>query len=247
VAFVFVDDEFVEQVTAQVARGEGAWKRIGAELGQRAAEAAGRGPWTVTADRSPEPSAGPHDYYSQAPYWWPDPADPAGPWVRHDGERNPDRFMAHWNGFVDLSRTTLYLCAAGRMLADSRLLDRAVELLRVWFIDPKTRMNPHLQFGEAIIGRCTGRSAGIIVLRQLDRIVHSLGFLQGHERWKPHDEAMKRWLADMLAWLATSEIGTAESRAGNNHATWWTTHTAAMPPTWATASAWRHRCATFAR
>lgn len=227
-SFVFVEEKFIQGMTARLRRADGPWQRVRSELAARAAEAARRGPWTVTADRSPEPTAGPHDFYSQAPYWWPDPADPAAPYVRRDGERNPGRFMAHWNGLVDLSKTTLYLCAAGRMLGEPGLLDRAAELLRVWFIDPKTRMNPHLQFGEAIIGRCTGRSAGIIAARQIDRIVHSLGYLEGHRSWRPHEDAMKRWLADMLAWLTTSEIGVGESRSGNNHATWWTTHTAAF-------------------
>ena len=49
------------------------------------------GPWTVTADRpvgvTPDPD--PHDYYSEAPYWWPNPDNPAGPFIRKDGQPTP--------------------------------------------------------------------------------------------------------------------------------------------------------------
>ena len=39
----------------------------------------------------------PHDYYSEAPYWWPDPANPAAPYLRKDGQTNPARFIANKN------------------------------------------------------------------------------------------------------------------------------------------------------
>ena len=37
------------------------------------------------------PSGDKHDYMSQAPYWWPDPAKADGrPYIRRDGQRNPE-------------------------------------------------------------------------------------------------------------------------------------------------------------
>ena len=224
--FLYVDEGFVADTRQRVARGDGYWGRVAFELDARAALAMSRGPWSVTWSESPEPSAGPHDYYSQAPYWWPDPDDPTGPYIRHDGVRNPNRLIDHWNGFVDLSKTVIFLVLGGAYLDAPRLLERAVELLRVWFLDPETRMDPHLEYGEAIVGVCKGRAAGIIVLRQLDRIVHAATFLDGFAGWEPHKEAMKSWLADMAGWLTTSEIGIAESRAGNNHTSWWANHVA---------------------
>src|ERR1043165_8957196 len=55
------------------------------------------GPWTVTTHRPENVSAGPNDYYSEGPYWWPDPRNPKGPYIRKDGERNPARFMGNRN------------------------------------------------------------------------------------------------------------------------------------------------------
>ena len=71
-------------------------RRIRAEAEKRMKE----GPWTVTAERpvgvTPEPD--PHDYYSEAPYWWPNPDNPTGPFVRKDGQVNPNRFRGQQGG-----------------------------------------------------------------------------------------------------------------------------------------------------
>ena len=48
----------------------------------RLAEAALKaGPWSVTYHRPVGlgVDAGPNDYYSEGPYWWPDPKNPNGP------------------------------------------------------------------------------------------------------------------------------------------------------------------------
>ena len=46
---------------------------------------------SVVLKSKPGPSGDLHDYWSVSPYWWPDPDMPGGlPYVRRDGERNPD-------------------------------------------------------------------------------------------------------------------------------------------------------------
>ena len=42
-------------------------------------------PITITASRSPRSAGGPHDFFSEGDYWWPDPKDPDGPYVQRDG------------------------------------------------------------------------------------------------------------------------------------------------------------------
>ena len=39
-------------------------------------------PCTVTADRCERSKGGPHDYFSEGDYWWPDPDDADGPYIR---------------------------------------------------------------------------------------------------------------------------------------------------------------------
>ena len=52
-------------------------------------------PRTVTADVCERSKGGPQDYYSEGDYWWPNPKDPKGPYIRRDGETNPNNFIAY--------------------------------------------------------------------------------------------------------------------------------------------------------
>jgi hypothetical protein len=225
-SFVFVDPAFVESRRDLVRRGAGMWADAAFELRRTAEAAAQSGPWSVTFDPSPSVSRDPHDYYSEGPYWWPDPANPQGPYIRRDGERYPGRFTRHRYALADLSRTVLSLAQAGLLLDEARWLDRAALLLEVWFTAPATRMNPHLEYGQAIPGVCTGRGIGIIELVDIDRIVHALGYLESHAPQTV--QAVRCWLADMLRWLITSGKGQDEAANGNNHASWWAVHVAAF-------------------
>ncbi len=52
-------------------------------------------PITVTAQSSPRSAGGPHDFFSEGDYWWPDPQNPDGPYIQRDGMTNPDNFNDH--------------------------------------------------------------------------------------------------------------------------------------------------------
>ncbi len=56
-------------------------------------------PRTVTVDQCERSAGGIHDFYSEGDYWWPNPDDPDGRYIRRDGETNPDNFVAHMNAF----------------------------------------------------------------------------------------------------------------------------------------------------
>lgn len=226
--FVFVSQDFVERVKSLVKKAEGDWAAVGYELRRKAEEAMIKGPWSVTFTPSPAASGNPHDYFSEGPYWWPNPEDPTGPYIRRDGENNPDRFDAHKSALKELCNTLLYLCSGGYYLEEKRYLERAAELVRVWFINPETRMNPHLEYGQAIRGICEGRGIGIIELQYMDVIIHSLGFLGISQEWKKEMEGVRSWVSDMLTWMTTSQKGIEESENGNNHASWWAVHVAAF-------------------
>src|SRR5690242_16879704 len=127
-------------------------------------KALGAGPWSVTYHRPSgiETSAGPHDYFSEGPYWWPDPKNPKGPYIRRDGERNPDRFTTNHADLSHLCEAVLCLGIGAALLDRQDCLQHASEVLSVWFVDPATRMNPNLEFGQAVRGKMPGRSTGII-------------------------------------------------------------------------------------
>ncbi|SFM44944.1 Alginate lyase [Paenibacillus sp. 1_12] len=226
-SFIFVDRDFPITIKRNMTKGEGVWYTIRRDFKEKADQAMRRGPWSVTYFGVVAPSGDIHDYISEAPYWWPNPNDPDGPYIRKDGVTRHDRFMGHRQSIDELSEALLILCSAGYYLDEKQYLSRAAELLNIFFLDPVTRMNPHIEYGEAIKGICSGRAAGIIMLRQIDRIVHALGFLGEYPEWGDEIEGMREWLSHLLDWLTTSEIGKAESNSGNNHAVWWTTHVAA--------------------
>lgn len=194
-----------------------------------AASALRAGPWSVTEHR---PSgigvnAGAHDYVSEGPYWWPDPKNPSGPYIRKDGERNPDRFMGNRSDLGNLCTAVLALGMGAYFLGKAGCADHAGLILRTWFLDTETRMNPNLEHGQMIRGINTGRGTGIIDTVSLIHVVQGIALL---EQAGGFDSAvssgMRQWFRDYTKWLTTSEKGLAEKRSGNNHATWWTAQVA---------------------
>ena len=52
-------------------------------------------PITITAFPAPNSDGRLHDYYSEGRYWWPNPNNPNGPYIRKDGYSNPNNFNQH--------------------------------------------------------------------------------------------------------------------------------------------------------
>jgi hypothetical protein len=200
-------------------------------LQKRADELLKETPRSVMDKGITPPSGDKHDYMSQAPYWWPDPAKPDGkPYIRRDGVRNPEinRIPDHDNlGHLASAVSTLGLVhhfRPGRAYAE-----HAARLARVWFLDPATRMNPHLKFGQGIPGINEGRGIGIIETRGLPDLLDGIILISESGAWTKADEAgLQAWMRDYLAWLTTSTYGLDESKNGNNHETWYDVQVAAL-------------------
>ena len=197
---------------------------IAASLRKKAEEWLEHPTLSVTFHASRAASGNPHDYYSEGPYWWPNPEDPDGPYIRKDGYRNPNSCYQHHRDFSELAYGVRALSLAGYHLDTTKYFDKALELLRVWFLDEETKMNPHLNYGQAIPGICTGRGIGIIELSALDIIVHALGYLESYPKAEETIAGLKVWMGEMLDWLLNSPYGIDESIHGNNHETWWNVH-----------------------
>jgi len=201
----------------------------GALVGKRAGEAMTQGPWSVAFHR-PEGTltgAGPNDFFSEGPYWWPDPDKPGGPYIRRDGVVNPDRFVDNDRDLGRMSEAVLSLGLAAYFLKDQAAAARAWAVARVWFIDPRTRMNPNLEYGQAIRGVTPGRGIGIIDTRPLIWCAQGLALLEAGFDQPEASKPIRAWFEAYLDWLMNSEKGKAESRNGNNHSTWWAAQVAA--------------------
>ena len=189
------------------------------------------GPFSVMQKARVAPSGDKHDFLTLAPYWWPDPTKPGGlPYVRRDGEVNPESKRETDDGpFAQMATTVTALAAAFRETRDERFAARATVLLRVWFLDPPTRMNPNLDYGQGVPGRSTGRGEGIISTRRLVDIVDAARLLAGSPSWTARDrEQFQAWCAAYATWLQTSRNGREESGALNNHGTWYEAQLAAL-------------------
>jgi hypothetical protein len=183
------------------------------------------GPVTVTAAASPRSAGGKHDFFSEGDYWWPDPKNPDGPYIQRDGMTNPENFVEHRRAMIRLSLIVPALAAAYRITKDRKYADHAALHLRAWFLNEATRMNPNLQYAQAIKGRFTGRGTGIIDTLHFVEVARAAVQLD----LKPADLAgVKSWFASYIEWLTTHPYGITERDAKNNHGTCWCTQVAAF-------------------
>jgi hypothetical protein len=182
----------------------------------------GEQPITITAHHSPRSAGGRQDYFSEGDYWWPDPANPDGPYIQKDGLTNPDNFVAHRHALIRLSLHVPALAAAWMITRDRRYATHAVRHLRAWFLDDATRMNPHLLYAQAIKGRVTGRGIGIIDTIHLVEVVRALTALDETDALPSLErDGVRAWVDRYLTWMTTHEYGQTERDAKNNHGTCW--------------------------
>ena len=186
-------------------------------------------PKTVTADLALHSEGGRHDFFSQGDYWWPDPQDPEGPFVRRDGESNPANFVAHRLSLMAFSDITATLTSAYLLTLDPQYANAALKHLQAWFVDSATRMNPSLLYGQAITGRHSGRSIGIIDTIHLVEVAKSIEVLANNEQIPVESlQPIKAWFSTYLDWLNSHEYGLVEKHHPNNHGVTWSMQASAF-------------------
>ncbi len=175
---------------------------------------------TIPAPRSP---AGRQDYYSEGDYWWPDPANRGGPYIRRDGRSNPDKFDGHRDALIAFGRTVPALAALWDLTGEARFAAAAMRHLTAWFVDPATRMNPNLNHAQAIIGVNSGRAIGVIDTLQIVEVARAAALFarKNAPGYAAIRTGVEGWFAAYLDWLTTSPFGTTERDEKNNHGTCW--------------------------
>lgn len=177
---------------------------------------------TITADKAERSLGGLHDFYSEGDYWWPDPGDANAPYIRRDGESNPNNFIEHRLSLMRFSEIVASLTSAYIISADKTYANKAAEHVTAWFANEKTRMNPNLLYGQAIKGRHSGRSIGIIDTVHLVEVAKSIPFLiQANVFTEQDKDKVLAWFSDYLNWLNTHEYGLTEKHHPNNHGVAW--------------------------
>jgi hypothetical protein len=181
-------------------------------------EALGKGPYSVTYKEFVPPGGTKNDYMSQGPYWWPDTTKPDGlPFIRRDGVSNPAAGIDR-NQYGSLVNSTRTLALAWYFTGEKKYAAKAADLLRVWFIDSATLMNPHLEYAQSVPGITKGRGIGIIDVRGMYTLVDAITLLNCSGELKESEmQTIRKWFSDFFIWLTTSKNGKDEDDYKNNH------------------------------
>jgi hypothetical protein len=144
------------------------------------------------------------------------------PYVRRDGVRNPETGEYDARVFSAFSEHVWGLALAGYITGDERYSRRAALLVRAWFFDPATRMNPNLDHAQFVKGENLGRGTGVLDSARFLNVLDGVGLLQKSGDWSAEDQAkLEDWFRAYLKWLRESPNGQAESSATNNHGNWY--------------------------
>jgi hypothetical protein len=182
-------------------------------------------PFTIVNKTQVPPSGDKHDFISLAPYWWPDPSKPDGlPWIRKDGEVNPMTKGLNSDDRIkdDFFDAVEKLSFAYFFSDNDAYAQKAIALLKVWFLNPETKMNPNLNFGQGIPGINLGREFGIIEFTGILRIITAIEILENTKKLDSvSSTSLRQWMADYLYWLENDKMAVLEKAKVNNHGTWY--------------------------
>ncbi|QMU30997.1 alginate lyase family protein [Adhaeribacter radiodurans] len=177
------------------------------------------------------PSGDKHDYMSMGTYWWPNPLTPNGlPYVRRDGQANPEiKLLKNDKDLDNMIKGVENTALAYYFFGDEKYAEKAAQLLRTWFLEEDTRMNPNLNFGQAIPGVSHGRGIGIIDTHKFPSLIDDIGLLEESPNWSKADQqGLQDWFSEYLAWLQDNQNGREAAKEKNNHGTWYDVQAASI-------------------
>jgi hypothetical protein len=213
------------ETKARLSRGDEALGKCLKKLVADAEQTLQEKPPTVMDKTRIPPSGDKHDYMSTAPYFWPDPQKKDGlPYFRQDGKVNPECRTDAYDGprVSHMAKMVESLALAYYLSGEERYAVHAASCLRVWFVDPATRMNPHLNFAQAVPGLNSGRGEGVLEGRNLAAAAGCASLLSASSAWKKSDnDSLQAWLREYFDWLLTNRLALAEAAAKNNHGTYY--------------------------
>lgn len=195
-----------------------------ADLLKRADAALARKPGSVLDKSMIAPSGDRRDYVSLAPYWWPDPANPAGPYIRRDGEVNPERNTDRFDRMAlgRMASDADLLGLAYYYTGDRRYADKLAAIVRTWFLDPATAMNPNMNYAQIVPGRSSGRPEGVLDTAGLIGVIDAVGLAAPAGALSAAEvTALEGWFSRYLDWMLSSPNGKGEGAKTNNHGIWY--------------------------
>ncbi|WP_282055850.1 alginate lyase family protein [Maribacter luteus] len=176
----------------------------------------------VTNKTQIPPSNDLHDYLSYAPYRWPDPSKKDGlPWIARDGIINPvsrgdDTDFNRKNAFFDAIEK---LAWAFYFSEEKKYAKKAIELMKIWYLNPETRVNPNINFGQGVPGIANGRKAGVHEWCDQSNVITALQIFE-YQGVLPFEvkNGMVLWFEEYLDWLTTNPMAIEAGLTRQNHA-----------------------------
>ncbi|MEQ8714015.1 MAG: alginate lyase family protein [Cyclobacteriaceae bacterium] len=210
------------RVKAEIAAGNPIFAAALGEIVEEADEALEQPMVNVVDEGALPPSGDPHDYYSYSPYWWPDPENPDGPYIWRDGETNPDRTTSDVSRIEAMVDRVTSLVPTWYFTGDDRYAESAVEQLRAWFLNPETKMNPNVDFGQKRRGHSYNSPSGVLEAWRMHWVIDCAILLESFPGWTEEDaKALRGWFSQFATWMVESPTGIEESMQPNNHGSWY--------------------------
>lgn len=190
----------------------------------RADKALATKPASVMDKRTIPLSGDRHDYVSLAPYWWPVASNPKAPYVRRDGEANPERETDRFDrsALARMAREADTLALAYYYSDEVRYAEGAARVIRTWFLDPATAMNPNMNYAQAVPGISNGRPEGVLDGASFIAVIDAAGLIAPSGALAPAETtALENWFSRYIDWMRKSPNGKGEGAKNNNHGIWY--------------------------
>lgn len=185
--------------------------------------------FSVTDNTPVPPGKTKHEYYSWAPYLWPNPATKDGyPYINRDGKTNPETEAKSDKPLLRRMAVSVHtLALAYHYSEDEKYAKKAASMIRTWFLDAATKMNPNMEYAQCAPGIEKGSPVGIIDSRWFTLVIDAENILKNSSALtKKERVALKHWFGDYLDWLLNSELGRKDGLNKNNHGSWYAVQTA---------------------
>ncbi len=165
-----------------------------------------------------------NDYVSLSPYWWPDPQKEDGlPYIRRDGEENPEASLYDKSDFRKLGFDIYHLSLLYYLTEDRQYYNIMKKNIYYYLLDSKTGMNPNMDHAQTVKGQDNGRCYGIIEYSAnvsfafyLLNQIYLMGYVE--EEFK---NDLNVWVRKFYEWMTQSSNGKKERDGNNNHAIYW--------------------------
>ncbi len=223
---ILMDAEYLAETKMRIKKNDPKLKFAFDQLIEEADRALQEVPYAVTDKEKLPPSGDQHDYASYSRYWWPDPNQPDGlPYIRRDGETYPGSQSPKESdrpriGNFGINTETLGL--AYYLTQEQKYAKKAAELLRVWFIDEATRMNPNLNHAQCRPGHNNGYKSGVLDGRLMIPALEGSLLIAGSTALIDTEyKSLKLWVKAYFTWLTTNEMALQEAKSTNNHGSYY--------------------------